>query len=318
IISSPRPTVAAIETSLKKKAQDDYKMPDKEQVEKAKYILEDPDGLFYHFAVAGVTGTGKSSLINALRGCEDNNASAARVGIVETTMDIKRYPDRSSLFKKFVWYDVPGAGTQANRGWQYFNDNGLFVFDFIIICWKDRISETDMQILDQCEKFEIPTFLVRTNSETHIRNLKRDCKITEEEAIKKLIKDTCESVKKNLEAGNYNDPNKKVYIVDRYVLGEIVSTKMHYSNITEDDLRETVDSVEGIIDECNLLMDLLNTAKGEAKTEELKKELKKAQDAWFQGIPPDKIPDEEQVKKAKSMLKDPNGLFYHFAVAGYT
>ncbi|CAG8663049.1 4591_t:CDS:1, partial [Paraglomus brasilianum] len=128
-----------------------------------------------------------------------------------------------------------------------------------------RISETDMQILDKCEKFKIPTFLVRTNSETHIRNLKRSHKITEKEAIKKLIKDTCESVKKNLEAGDYNDPEKKVYIVDRHVLGEIVSrfTKMHYSNIdiTEDDLRETVDNVEGIIDECNLLMDLLNTAR---------------------------------------------------------
>ncbi|CAG8680282.1 4119_t:CDS:1, partial [Paraglomus brasilianum] len=126
-----------------------------------------------------------------------------------------------------------------------------------------RISETDMQILDKCEKFEIPTFLVRTNSETHIRNLKRSRKITKEEAIKKLIKDTRESVKKNLEAGNYNDPNKKVYIVDRYVLGEIVSsfTKMHYSNITEDDLRSAADSVEGIIDECNLLMDLLDTAR---------------------------------------------------------
>ncbi|CAG8633565.1 8047_t:CDS:1, partial [Paraglomus brasilianum] len=41
----------------------------------------------------------------------------------------------------------------------------------------------------------------------------------------------------------------------------------------------------------------LKEAEAKAKTEELKKELKKAQDAWFQGIPPDKMPDEEQVKR---------------------
>src|SRR6185436_4063074 len=90
--------------------------PNSKQLEKAKFMLEDPDELFYHFAVAGYTGTGKSSLINALRGCKDTGKGAAKVGVVETTMDIKRYPDKSSIFKKFVWYDIPGAGTQAIVG----------------------------------------------------------------------------------------------------------------------------------------------------------------------------------------------------------
>src|SRR6185312_7530729 len=132
--------------------------PTREQYEKAKSMLKDPSNSFYHFAVAGYTGTGKSSLINALRVCEDNFDGAAKVGIVETTMDIKRYPDKSSVFKHFVWYDIPGAGTPKNRWWQYFNDKGLYIFDFIIVCWKDRVSETDIQILKSCEKFDIPTF----------------------------------------------------------------------------------------------------------------------------------------------------------------
>src|SRR5205823_3853362 len=137
---------------------------------------------------------------------------------------------------------------------QYFNDKGLFVFDFIIICWKDRISETDMQILKSCEKWKIPTFLVRTNSQTQIQNLKLSEEITEEEATEKLKNETRETVKNNLKSGNYNDPNKKVYILDRHILGKIVSDFIHLYSITEDDIRTLVNAkVEGVIDESDFL-----------------------------------------------------------------
>ncbi|CAG8536697.1 1173_t:CDS:1 [Paraglomus occultum] len=238
-------------------------------------MLKDPDGLLYHFAVAGHAGTGKSSLINALRGCRDKDKGAAKVGVAETTMAIKQYPDTNSVLNKFVWYDIPGAGTQANRVEQYVIDKGLFVFDFIIICWKDRIMETDMQILNSCKIWKIPTFLVRTNSQTHINNLKLSEDITEKEATDMLKNETHETVKRNLREGNYNELNKKVYIIDKHILGKIVSsfTKKLYSvedftkshlirnyNITEDDIW-TVVNAEGIIviDEVDFLKDLLET-----------------------------------------------------------
>jgi len=242
--------------------------PTREQREKAEPMLEDPSKSFYHFAVAGHAGSGRSSLVNAFRGYKDKDKGAAKVGINETTMDIKRYPDRSSIFQNFVWYDIPGAGTQANRWWQYFTDKGLFIFDFIIVCWKDRIMETDIQILTSCEKMEvpIPTFLVRTNSQTHIHCLKLSEEITKEEAKEKLIKETSETVKKTLQACNYNDPNKKAYIIDRFILGKVVSdlTEKFRSKkdiITDDDIREMAENVEGAIDEGDLLIGLLRTAK---------------------------------------------------------
>ena len=238
--------------------------PSSEQLEKAKSMLEDPNAFFYHFAVAGYAGTGKSSLINALRGCKDMDEDAASVGIVETTMDIKRYPDSSSIFNKFIWYDIPGAGTLAHSGWQYFNNHGLFIFDFIIICWKDRVTETDIQILDSCEQWRIPTFLVRTNSLTSISNLMKSEDITEEKAISKLKEETHKTVKRNLKDGNYRDPNKKVYIVDRHNLGRIVSdfAKFYSISISDDAIHKNIKvNVPGVIDESNLLMDLLRTAR---------------------------------------------------------
>ncbi|CAG8593561.1 6079_t:CDS:1 [Paraglomus occultum] len=264
--------------------------PTKEQFEEAKSMLKDPDGHFYHFAVAGYTGTGKSSLINALRGCNDTDDDAAKVDIVEATVDVNRYPDGSSALNKFVWYDIPGAGTQTNKQWQYFNNKKLFIFDFIIICWKDRITEIDMQILNSCKTWNIPTFLVRTNSRTQIRNLMLSNKLTEKEAIEELKVKTRATVEKNLKDGNYNEPNKKVYIIDRHILGNIISsatqalnsikdledfTELHSIEdftkllsiedyriiINEGNVRITVNAES----EINLLRDLLKTAKDRRK-----------------------------------------------------
>ncbi|CAG8472380.1 2054_t:CDS:1 [Paraglomus occultum] len=239
--------------------------PTKQQYEEAKSMLKDPNGLFYHFAVAGHAGTGKSSLINALRGCKDKDKGAAKVGVAETTMEIGRYPDNNSAFDKFVWYDIPGAGTQLNSQWQYFHDKRLFVFDFVIICWKDRIMETDMQILKSCKTWNIPTFFVRTSSKTHIFNLMQSEEITNKDATAELRNTTRKTVEENFRQGNYNGP-AKVYITDRYVLQQIVSNftkKFHLVkdyNFTADDMREIV-NVQGIIDEPSFLMDLVVTAR---------------------------------------------------------
>ena len=90
-----------------------------------------------HFAVCGIAGSGKSSLINALRGLRNKQKGAARAGVVECTEALQRYPDprKKMPYSRFVWYDIPGAGTSNIHGWQYFNRQGLFIFDFIILVY---------------------------------------------------------------------------------------------------------------------------------------------------------------------------------------
>ena len=90
-----------------------------------------------HFAVCGPSGSGKSSLINALRGLRNNQEGSAKTGVVECTEALQRYPDlrKKMPYPRFVWYDIPGAGTSKIPGWQYFNRQGLFIFDFIILVY---------------------------------------------------------------------------------------------------------------------------------------------------------------------------------------
>ena len=114
--------------------------PTEEQFRLAKTRIQyDPEKL--HFAVCGISGSGKSSLINAFRGLANYEPGAAPTGIVETTTSVARYPDpRDELpHSRFVWYDFPGAGTLNVPSWQYFNEQGLFVFDVVILVY-DTVS----------------------------------------------------------------------------------------------------------------------------------------------------------------------------------
>ncbi|KAK7451783.1 hypothetical protein VKT23_012462 [Stygiomarasmius scandens] len=186
---------------------------------------------FVHLAVAGGSGSGKSSLINAFRGVRNGSENdAAATGITETTSTIGRYPDPNYPEFPFVWYDVPGAGTLKVQGWEYFNQQGLFVFDAIIIVWNSRFTEIDLSILHNCARFRIPTFIVRSQSDTHLRNMERerkrlikeDDRLDEEEkdrqlrelpvlVLSKYVTETRRNVAENLEeAGLSSQP---VYLV---------------------------------------------------------------------------------------------------------
>jgi GTP-binding protein EngB required for normal cell division len=149
--------------------------PTLEQIKAAKVrIRYNAENL--HFAITGTAGSGKSSLINALRRMQNNTRKAAKTGITETTLKIGRYPDpdRSPPRSRFIWYDVPGAGTLNAPGWQHFNDQALFVFDIILVVIDNRFTKIDAEILRNCRRSNIPSFIVRSKADQHILNLMND------------------------------------------------------------------------------------------------------------------------------------------------
>ncbi|KZT00057.1 P-loop containing nucleoside triphosphate hydrolase protein [Laetiporus sulphureus 93-53] len=146
--------------------------PTLEEILETKARIEYKDGIF-HFAVAGVSGSGKSSLINALRGVKNRKRGAAPAGVTETTKTITRYPDPDRR-NPFAWYDVPGAGTLEIPDFIYFKAQGLYAFDCIIVVLNDRFTDTDIAILRNCARFNIPSYIVRSKSLNHIDNLVDD------------------------------------------------------------------------------------------------------------------------------------------------
>ena len=229
--------------------------PSPEEVAAAKRRIQYKEDCF-HFAVAGISGSGKSSLVNAFRGLRSRDAGSAAVGVTETTLQMTRYPD-ANPDNPYVWYDIPGAGTIKCRDWQYFNDQGLYVFDCIIVLFDNRFTMTDVAILVNARRFNIPTYIVRSKADQHIRNVMMDMGYDSEGddeedverrnklnkvARKQFIESTRKSVKVNLEDANL--PDQRVYIVSNTTLLSIVMNKMP---------KKTIDEVD-------LLNDLLNEA----------------------------------------------------------
>ncbi|KIJ17489.1 hypothetical protein PAXINDRAFT_167544 [Paxillus involutus ATCC 200175] len=233
-------------------------VPSREEVEAAKRRVQYKEGLF-HFAVAGVAGGGKSSLINAFRGLHNRDIAlgAAPTGVIETTLAISRLPDPNHQ-NPFVWYDIPGAGTLKIPDWQYFGAQGLYVFDCIIVVFDSRFTMTDLAILTNCKRFGIPTYIVRSKSDAHIRNIMRERgydsddddgsnrtrrKTLYAEARQHYIAETRANIKRNLEDANL--PDQRVYIISNDVLLSIVKNQ----NLPPK-----------IIDELELMRDLFSEA----------------------------------------------------------
>ncbi|KAG2368927.1 interferon-inducible GTPase-domain-containing protein [Suillus spraguei] len=227
--------------------------PTPKEVRTAKQRVQYREDLF-HFAVVGVAGGGKSSLINAFCGLRNNDAGAAATGIIETTLAIARIPHPNAEYP-LVWYDIPGAGTLKVPDWQYFNAQGLYVFDGIIILFDNRFTMTDIAILINCRRFKIPTYIVRSKADQHISNIMTDMGYDsnddEDEGQKKrlyqaarqqFIQQTRQSVNNNLE--NANIPDQRVYILSNKTMIGVVKRKQ----------------AKNVIDEIELLNDLIQEA----------------------------------------------------------
>jgi len=226
-------------------------MPTADELRAAKEKVQYKNGVF-HFAVAGVAGSGKSSLINALCGMSNQDPNAAPTGVVETTLEVGRYSDPNHP-DQFAWYDVPGSGTLKIPDWQYFNSQGLYVFDCVIVLFNNRFTMTDQAILTNCRRFRIPTFIVRSKADQHIRNLVQEVGYDSDDeaetkdgmykaAREQFITETRRSVKENLLEAQL--PNQRVFIVSHKALLGIVRDK----------------SPKRTIDELDLLRDLHNEA----------------------------------------------------------
>ncbi|KAA8902269.1 interferon-inducible GTPase-domain-containing protein [Sphaerosporella brunnea] len=243
--------------------------PTADELAAAKLKAQYRDDLL-HFAVCGPSGSGKSSLINAFRGLRNNQSGASRTGVVECTEEMHRYPDhrKEMPYPRFVWYDVPGAGTSTIPGWQYFIQQGLFIFDFIIVVYDTRFTQIDADILDNCRRFNIPAFIVRSKANQHIRNLQDDEDLDYTTARDKFVAETHRDLKSNLRKfGLWSDGDPlPLHIVSNAALYDFI--KDSECTIRQHETGEVLSEVPRTggkkraeyIDEPQLVYNLLQTA----------------------------------------------------------
>mmetsp|Transcript_67892 Transcript_67892/g.157574 ORF Transcript_67892/g.157574 Transcript_67892/m.157574 type:complete len:368 (+) Transcript_67892:124-1227(+) len=182
--------------------------------------------------VVGPSGSGKSSLINALRGLSADHPEAAPVGIEPTTLQpasynlpltcygggppSKRRPsfvaekgspesfgpevsmeaspahNPSPLATEVRVWDLPGLA--GHRREAYINELGLQYFDAILIVFSDRITNVELDLARTLEEtYKVPNIAVRTQVDVDVESECVDHGSTEEEVLQQLKADAvCE------------------------------------------------------------------------------------------------------------------------------
>jgi len=112
-------------------------------------------------ALIGQSGSGKSSLINAIVGEE-----LCDTGPTETTIE------KSGPFSKngVSFFDLPGCGTIKFPKDDYVEKMGLSSFDFLILVTANRFYENDLFLIEEVKKLKKPIFIVRTKIDQSIED----------------------------------------------------------------------------------------------------------------------------------------------------
>ncbi|XP_045212727.2 T-cell-specific guanine nucleotide triphosphate-binding protein 2-like [Mercenaria mercenaria] len=127
-----------------------------------------------HIAVTGASGKGKSSFINAMRRVSAGDHGAAKVDVTDctTTPTPYRHPD----IHNFVLWDVPGVGTINFPKESYLNEINADKYDFFIVIFRERFTETESWLLHEIRKRNKRCYLVRTKIDIDMENRKHSGK----------------------------------------------------------------------------------------------------------------------------------------------
>ncbi|XP_049976836.1 interferon-inducible GTPase 1-like [Alexandromys fortis] len=122
-------------------------------------------------AVTGESGSGKSSFINALRGTGHEEEGAAKIGVVETTME--RHPYNHPKIPNVVFWDLPGIGTTNFPPKDYLEKMKFTEYDFFIIVSATRFKKNDIDLAKAISRMKKDFYFVRTKVDSDLKNEKK-------------------------------------------------------------------------------------------------------------------------------------------------
>lgn len=148
--------------------------------------LKDIDKLPLNIAVTGETGSGKSSLVNALRGVGHEEEDAAPTGAEETTMERRSY--KHPKFPSVAIWDLPGIGTVNFQPKDYLKKVKFAEYDFFIIVCATRFKKDDIDLALAIKAMKKNFYFVRTKVDSDLQNEQstKPNSFDREEVLKKL------------------------------------------------------------------------------------------------------------------------------------
>ncbi len=155
------------------------KHPIREFAEHCKRKIEEFENTRVNCALIGTSGSGKSSLTNAIVG-----EKIAAVGVTETTNQ-----PQSVTHKGIVFTDLPGCGTKTWPRDSYVSDLGLGQYDCLLLITADRLTENDVFLHRELERMGKHCFILRNKMDLAVADAAHDNNLSEEETLRQVEED---------------------------------------------------------------------------------------------------------------------------------
>ncbi|KAG9334626.1 hypothetical protein JZ751_007449 [Albula glossodonta] len=124
------------------------------------------DNVTLNIAVTGYAGSGKSSLVNAIRGV-GNGEPGYNTDVTETTMNPTMYPHPTMPNVK-LW-DLPGIGTPTFRANDYLQIVEFDRYDFFMIVSSVRFVENDLMLATEIQRRKKLFYFVRSKIDLDVQ-----------------------------------------------------------------------------------------------------------------------------------------------------
>ncbi|KAL2078377.1 hypothetical protein ACEWY4_026062 [Coilia grayii] len=149
----------------------------------AELVVQELNNVTLNIAVTGVTGVGKSSFVNALRGVQDDEEGAAPTGVTETTTKHTMYP-HPTMPKVNIW-DLPGIGTENFSAREYIEKVNFNTYDIFLILTCTKPQTHDIILAKEIKKNKKNFYFIRTKVDQDVDAEKRKGK-TEKQTLSSI------------------------------------------------------------------------------------------------------------------------------------
>jgi len=166
--------------------------------------------------VIGLSGSGKSSLINALRDLNADQTGAAEVGSDETTTEPTEYPHPEN--KQLVLVDLPGVGTSKFPRDSYLDVIEVDQYDFFLLVAQKRFYEYDGWLTKELIQRKKEFFFVRTHIHNEVENDKKAHPSThdKDQLIAGIRRKTEAELKKIFQDKKVPETSMTLFLIDNY------------------------------------------------------------------------------------------------------
>uniref|UniRef100_A0A8C3IA73 IRG-type G domain-containing protein n=1 Tax=Chrysemys picta bellii TaxID=8478 RepID=A0A8C3IA73_CHRPI len=144
-------------------------------------------GIEFNIAITGESGSGKSSLVNAIRGLGNDDEGAAETRVVEMTKE--PVPYWHLMCPMMIVWDLPAIGTPDFQPDAYLKQVKFRRYDVFIIIASERSRFCHTKLAREIQKMGKKFFFVRSKVDLDLYNEESKVSINEERTLEKIRND---------------------------------------------------------------------------------------------------------------------------------